>query len=1054
MRPVRLCAERFLGLGSVDVSFDCALFVVVGPNGAGKSSLLEALYFALFGKGIRTERGKKELVHRAYPEDPLRVELVFENGGRRYRVVREYSSRRGSAAVLEEEKSEGRIPLCFGERSVNEEIIRITGVDGSTFRSSVFLPQGETLGFVQSTPAERFRVLSSLFGLDVIDRVRDKVKNHLETLEITLRPIFHRMEILEKEALDERVQTLQKERVTVEQEMKKWEQEEEKKQSRILSLIALVDRMKELEETRTLRQEVERKIRQAEKEAREDEGIVRAREICIHYERPWIEASEKAQEAAGEVLRIESIQRETEKEQAALSHELCRSKQDIFRMKREAEIWKQRVGILAENALRLAHTVSQRRQESGILVRRAEEKRKAVENARISLRKEHSEYGKIFKDREEYIGRIEKARKRLEALEEAGCLIRPLGERLREVKKELNRLSAEEKNFETEKGNVDKEASRVEGEIRSVRKRSQELSLLRERIEAKHHEVLGEFARASLRQEWLISGRCPLCGTQVPCPGGDEEEMHDDVLESERVLRRILEEWKAISVSLGSLEEKLSQLKERMSENEKTLVRVGDAITAFRGEGDSLRKQLLGILREAGLDPGIMEKDITGYIELSRSELERIRGKYTECETTLAALKERLAAREESVGISEREEKEILRDAMEACTRVEDAEKRLWAILIEGGWEGEEGDPEEVFQAYRRKCSEEYEKVQSGLEEAAESAARLEERIGSLERRKQELMEELLRRRPVHMEWETKAREKEQHVYGALDKQGWNLKEYRALKERHLLGGRERLEALKGEVSQLEAQMLRIEAEIRKREKRTNREASKVDEEIEKEKEMLTRVRDHTASARYRLGSVENEIRNLESKRQERDALQVEVDRYREEREDHFRLKEALEARGFKRYILAILLKELEREASEFLEELSEGRYRLRVSMEGGTTQVVVVDSHLGGEERFPTECSGGEKTLIALSLALALSRIRLREAGRATHAEFLFIDEGFSTLDREHLELVADAIFRLGHDGTMVGVVTHDTAFANYFPIQLQVSGGKVYWQENFMVR
>ena len=81
MRPLELEVEKFLGLESLSLDFDSSFFVLVGPNGAGKSSILEAIFFALFGRGIRLERGKRELIHRGYPEGPLRVKLKFLLGG-------------------------------------------------------------------------------------------------------------------------------------------------------------------------------------------------------------------------------------------------------------------------------------------------------------------------------------------------------------------------------------------------------------------------------------------------------------------------------------------------------------------------------------------------------------------------------------------------------------------------------------------------------------------------------------------------------------------------------------------------------------------------------------------------------------------------------------------------------------------------------------------------------------------------------------------------------------------------------------------------------------
>ncbi len=104
MRPLELEVEKFLGLESLSLDFDSSFFVLVGPNGAGKSSILEAIFFALFGRGIRLERGKRELIHRGYPEGPLRVKLKFLLGGNEFQVVREYSPRGWGGSFREKGK--------------------------------------------------------------------------------------------------------------------------------------------------------------------------------------------------------------------------------------------------------------------------------------------------------------------------------------------------------------------------------------------------------------------------------------------------------------------------------------------------------------------------------------------------------------------------------------------------------------------------------------------------------------------------------------------------------------------------------------------------------------------------------------------------------------------------------------------------------------------------------------------------------------------------------------------------------------------------------------
>ncbi len=92
-------------------------------------------------------------------------------------MVREYSPRGWGGSFRE--KGKWRLEgFASGEQLVNKKIEEIMGFDYLTFKSSVFLPQGETLSFVEATPAERFKTLSSLFGLELLDVIRERVKRN------------------------------------------------------------------------------------------------------------------------------------------------------------------------------------------------------------------------------------------------------------------------------------------------------------------------------------------------------------------------------------------------------------------------------------------------------------------------------------------------------------------------------------------------------------------------------------------------------------------------------------------------------------------------------------------------------------------------------------------------------------------------------------------------------------------------------------------------------------------------------------------------------------
>lgn len=105
---------------------------------------------------------------------------------------------------------------------------------------------------------------------------------------------------------------------------------------------------------------------------------------------------------------------------------------------------------------------------------------------------------------------------------------------------------------------------------------------------------------------------------------------------------------------------------------------------------------------------------------------------------------------------------------------------------------------------------------------------------------------------------------------------------------------------------------------------------------------------------------------------------------------------------------------------SHQFEELSAGRYRF--SDDG---EFDIVDLTAAEQVRRADSLSGGETFLASLALALALAEIVTRGGGRL---DALFLDEGFGSLDSEHLDLAMAGIERLvtDHEDRLVVIVSH----------------------------
>jgi exonuclease SbcC len=132
-------------------------------------------------------------------------------------------------------------------------------------------------------------------------------------------------------------------------------------------------------------------------------------------------------------------------------------------------------------------------------------------------------------------------------------------------------------------------------------------------------------------------------------------------------------------------------------------------------------------------------------------------------------------------------------------------------------------------------------------------------------------------------------------------------------------------------------------------------------------------------------------------------------------------------------------LQRLAQDGSRRLEEISGGRYDFAVDGQ----DFLIVDKWNGGETRSVRTLSGGETFLASLALALSLAEQlpSLAGHGAGSALESLFIDEGFSHLDAETLDIVASALEVLGADRRrLIGVITHVPALAERMPARIIV--------------
>ena len=175
MRLLSLRLQNFRQHADTVVTFDRGLTGIIGPNGAGKSTLLEAIAFALYGTAAA--RGTRDSIRfsRAAPRAAVKVELVFELAGHRYRVVRGLTT---AECFLDG----GDVPVANTLTGVTELLQRRLGMTRTEFFHTYFTGQKELDVMAALGPAERARFLSRVLGYDRITAAQELARERRRAL--------------------------------------------------------------------------------------------------------------------------------------------------------------------------------------------------------------------------------------------------------------------------------------------------------------------------------------------------------------------------------------------------------------------------------------------------------------------------------------------------------------------------------------------------------------------------------------------------------------------------------------------------------------------------------------------------------------------------------------------------------------------------------------------------------------------------------------------------------------------------------------------------------
>ncbi len=194
--------ENLWSYKKASVQFEPGITVIAGANGSGKSSLLESIFFALYGSEARHVIGRNLDEILRIGADSGSVRLRFLYSGKRYTA--EIALRRQGGTVKSERTGCQLVgedgSVWVGTENVIAEIERFFGMDREGFANCVYVRQGEIDRLIRADRRTREQMLDGLLGLYKIDLfVNPRSKEALRALNRCLSVLEERSARLRQE---------------------------------------------------------------------------------------------------------------------------------------------------------------------------------------------------------------------------------------------------------------------------------------------------------------------------------------------------------------------------------------------------------------------------------------------------------------------------------------------------------------------------------------------------------------------------------------------------------------------------------------------------------------------------------------------------------------------------------------------------------------------------------------------------------------------------------------------------------------------------------------
>ncbi len=1021
------------------------LFVLSGPTGAGKSTILDAVCLALYGQTPRLGKitQTNNEVMSKHTADCYSL-LHFETKGIQYyaRFEQRKAKNNPNGKLQDVERSIAKEKpdsiICRKKTEINEEIIRITGMDFPRFTRSILLAQGAFDSFLKARDEEKSMLLEQITGTEIYSEISQTIyqraKSEKEKKErlILLTNNTSLLPPEEIEKLKNRQETHNQELAAINQQL-----------SQIRTFILWHNQMQELQEKIDTAKNRHKNFLEQKKASEEKEiQLIKAEKAeKLYPEYHALNLQEK--EIQNAQASLTELEKNLPKQETQLKL-LIQKIEEIHNNCQQEKINYEKLRPLFEEIKKLdieLENINKNIQAQSTEIAQSEKEKQKIasdiqeiDKKNAAIRQEQNELSNWFQTNT----CLETLKQELSAIKNNLIHLDTIIESGKQTK---NKIAEQEEELKLQKTNnakqeqsqkeliadtklKQKQQKQVTGQIETLLKENslQELKTTLSFLEEKKF-LLAQISALEEQRKTLREGEeCPLCGsihhpfmqkdTIIPSGNSDIDINIKQLKHQIEEIEKLKQEQDKIDLLLAENNKRLENIGQTIQDNARQIMNKEKLIQEFQKERNELLKQY-NEERETLLQQ-VKPFNITEIIPNKSQDITEI-----------------LEGHLKNFDMKNKQKQEIEQTLQENEKQQANLQTQLAVIQNNLTYKnGQLQTEKNTYSSIKRKREKDFaqKNPQTGEEKRLKSINELEEK-----------KEKILQEKDKQNQEVTQTKEQIKHLQAFLAEKSKNVS---MLKEEFLQKLQEQEfsdveDFLKAQLSKEELQHLQhIFKELEQNIKLTQ---SKL---AESEKELQTlKNKNLTAGSKQELEEQEKNIREKQEAslvelgeiqgklKQNQEIANTYNEKLQElKKQEHIQAKwDALnslvgsaDGKKFRQIAQAITFEQVLHYANMKL-QLLQKRYLL-IQDKNNLLNLNVLDNYQGGEIRAVQNLSGGESFIVSLSLALGLAQM----ASKNVRVDSLFLDEGFGTLDEENLDTALSTLASIQQEGKLIGIISH----------------------------